>query len=237
MLDPGDLGEGGGGLLSNVQVTITKAKYELWNYNKPDGKVIFAAFGYDPVDGDVRDEYYGPGKKVQDGAVIAGDNDGQLDGPKGLQIPKNSNYGIWIDFAKSAGLPGKFLLDLSTLVGAVVNVVQHRPNREGIDKPNEKGYMPSLTVIDKIISLPGESGVAVSTGNPQALEDKATKAILNAVSVKGTVNKADVAMIVFDAFPDDPQRSEIGKIGQDEDFLVRKAGEKAWTYANGVITK
>ena len=41
----------------------------------------------------------------------------------------------------------------------------------------------------------------------------------------------------LDAFPDDPQRSEIGKIGQDEDFLVRKAGEKAWTYANGVITK
>lgn len=160
-----------GGLLDDVDVTITNAAFLMWDY---DGTVAVPvpALGVtmrlpgeesDPDPAKDHDQYYSCGKTED----FAPNTEGTGLVPIGTKTGLNnsSNGGLFIASLINIGVP-KTLFDsgnIQSIVGIKMHV-NRVPAPEG-RQARPDGRKPEILVATKLISLPGESGQTGATGN------------------------------------------------------------------------
>jgi len=150
----------GGGLIDDVDVTIDKARFELFDYNGTviPGVPALALHMTDP-EGEEVVQYYSMGKPEdwepsEDGTTLEAIG-------SATAIRMTSNGGILLKSLIDAGFPvDKLGDDISSLDGMKAHVIQiPAPKRTGIkEKPRADGkvYEKTILVIGEILTLPWE---------------------------------------------------------------------------------
>jgi hypothetical protein len=163
-LCPDDMTEGGG-LLNNVRVMITAARFEMTNYGgraqmmKPAALLVL-----EEPDGTVHEDQWWSCGKAEDWMPS---DDGKYLIPTGLQkqINKSSNFGMLMQSFMDCGFKAdKFSADINFLVGTEFHLQQ--VVAEGRDKVKSKDgtkeYEPTVPCAAEIFKFPWDTKKAAS---------------------------------------------------------------------------
>lgn len=249
-LNPEDMVEGGG-LVDDVDATITEASFDMFDYN---GKVVPGVPSLKAilsVEGDEVTQFWSMGNAKD---WIPSDDGSQLISvgtANGIRL--SSNGGIFLKSLIDAGFPADKLGDDITVLGGLeghfIRVPAPKRNIPGKEKSK---FEETILTISEISKLPWEKtkpkaapkGKAKATkakgkAKPKAapeedagdIGEKTTGAVMEILSVEGTVEKKALPGIIFKIRKDDEDRNAMVKMVFDEEFL--SAGP--WEYDDGVL--
>jgi len=253
-LKPSDLIESQG-LIDDEDVTITKAKFTMFDYGGKSVAVPAAGFTLDRGDGDTVEQYYSAGKSAdwlpsEDGKTLT-----PVGKAKGLS--NSSNWAVFITAMVNAGFPeNKLSDDISVFEGMECHVVRvPAPERKGLNqekkdqtvlivnkihklpwekgKPKGKGKGKSTGTNGKTNGKPTPPGGSNSDSDSDSLQDKATEFIMTALAESPNgIKKASLSQLVFKKLKDDPDRNKLVQLVFDDGYLN---SQPFWTVENGVI--
>lgn len=252
-LKPSDAVEGGG-LLDDVDVTITKSRFAMFDYGGKAQPVPAIMWELDAGDGTSPiTQYWSVGKALD--WMPSDDGKELVPIGKSTQLVNSSNGMVLLSSVVNAGVPeSKLGADISIFEGMECHVNRvAAPERKGIQNRKEN---QTILVVTKIHKLPWEKGNGKAKAKGKGGGSKAapaatdTAADIDAITTEFIIGvlsnddkmkdypdgmpKAKFAPEVFAAFPaDNPNRSGIiQKILTDDKFL--KAGP--WKYEGGKLS-
>lgn len=260
-LNPEDFTEGGG-LIDDVDVTITEARFEMFDYQGAAKEPAPSLKLSMDIDGDEMDQNYSMGNSKD--WMPSDDGKQLLAVGRATQIRMSSNGGILLKSLLDAGFPAdKLGDDISILDGLQAHMIRvPAPERKGVkktekQKEREERYgPPTILVVGEINTLPWEK--SRPKGAPKAAGKKApaktaskkevasddgdsdidarASEVLMALLAEngGELARKDVPVKAFQALAKDPDRSSIVKRVFEEDFL--SAEGQPWSYDDGTVT-
>lgn len=193
-----------GGLLQDVTVEITTARFEQWDYNGKVQPVPSLHLGMkDTESGEVYDQYWSSGS----GKDYVPSEDGKNLIPTGSQtgLRKSSNCYLLMESVVSSGFPvDKLGNDISVLEGMVAYMVRvPAPEHKGLEKKTRedgKVFEQTVMVVGKIIKLPWEAakpagapGKGAGAAKPGAGKSAATPAAPSTPAAEGAGDVAALA--------------------------------------------
>lgn len=257
-LNPEDHIEGGG-LIDDVDVEITEARFDMFDYN---GKAAPApALRVEMVtEEDEKDiQYY----SVGNAASWAPSDDGSqiMAIGKDTALRMTTNCGILLKSLIDAGFPGdKLGDDISILDGLKCHVLRiPAPKRSGLNTvpaaEGEKKFEKTILIVSEILTLPWEKAAkkkaskkssgggaakkkaatkkAVPAEDEADLNESATEAIMGLLAENdGSITKKELAGKLFQSLKGDSNQGAIVKLGFNDEFL----SEGPWDYEDGTLT-
>ena len=238
----------GGGLLDDVNVELTKPRFEMWDYQgKIANPVPALVIDLVPQGDDEDAEPVMQAWSMGSAKDFVPSKDGKKLNPIGSRTAPNSssNGMLFISSLVNSGFPEDTIEDdIDFMEGTVAHVQrQPAPKRPGLVR-KEGDREPTYLAVTEIISLPGEKakkktgGKAVakkSVGKKSAggIKGKTIAAILQALEDnEGEVTKQQLPAILFEALKSDPEINEAVNMVFDDGFL----GSGPWSYEDGVVT-
>ena len=248
----------GGGLIGDVDATITSAKFEMFDYGGavPGGAPSLTVVCESEL-GDFT-ERYSVGSKDDWMPSDSGKQLLALGGKKGLSA--SSKFALFIKHLVDAGFPGdKLGNDISVLDGLQAHFVRiPEPERPGVKKSakqteREAKYgPPTMLIVSAILSLPGEkkkpAGAPKASGKKAAkdapapaapetgdLDSKVEDAILNIIAAEGGSIKQNVVPAkLMGALKGDPDMPAAIRKLAEAGFLTGDA--RPWKAEGGVLS-
>jgi hypothetical protein len=242
----------GGGLLDDVEATITNIRFALWDYGgRVADQIPAVEVELETDNGEKATQYWSAGKSKDWVPSADGRRLEPIGNAKGINV--SSNAGILLTSIVNAGFPeDKIGDDISVFEGMVAHFIRvPAPKRSGLAKaPRADGRdfgEATILTVDKIVKLPWEKGKVARGGAtskasgagaraPEQAQDLTTKATETAMAIladnPGGIPKAKLATTVFQSLKDDPDRNAIVQIVYKDDFL--SAGP--WKFEKGVVS-
>jgi hypothetical protein len=246
----------GGGLLDDVDVTLTELRFALYDY---DGKAPAPTFGMwvkmEAVsDGSVAEQFYSGGDPKHFVPAPDGKSAVPVSGETGLN--ENTNAMAFIGSLTKCGFPEDQITDsLACFEGSVVHINRiPQPKRPGLTGPDKK----PIPMVTKLVSMPGE-GAAANTpapapaaqkakgkaATPKAaasapagnIADKAVGVILAVVTAKGgKIAKSAIAQEAFKYLTEtkDPDRNAVAQMVYKDEFLSQ--ADQPWSFDGTTIS-
>ena len=229
----------GGGLIDDVDATINKARFDLYDYNGTvDPPVPALKLDLETEDGEEVEQYYSMGSA----ADWAPSKDGsQLEAiGKATAIRTTTNGGLLLKALLDAGFPADDLGDdITSLDGMVAHFVQiPQPARTGLKqrkRADGREFEKTILIVSEILTMPGEKkkprGAPKSKAKGKAeaeepeeddLSEKATEIIMGVLAEVGeAIPKKKLVPLVFKAeeLAGDPDKNGIIKLIMDDDFM------------------
>lgn len=226
-LAPSDHGEGGGGLIEDVDAVIVKARFEEFEYvNKAGvstGKGLVLKVDYEPQGKNLRpfNEVYSAGSQLK--ASVDGKN---LMRPPGstVKLKKDSNTGIFLERACAADPHLAAALNtpagVSVLDGRAVHLIRiAQPDRGS--RVGKKDA--TMLVISAFLATKG----AAPTNGSVDVDGEAISAIMEVLTETSPVTKAKLSQLLFKALDGNPARQQIMNRATQADFLSES---DLWTF-------
>jgi|GEM_PF-6195376 len=236
----GVLSEGGGLFLDGSMGRILSAKFVMFDYGRKSkpAPVAWLQIQEDGAD-ELREQAYSVGDA--DKWAISNDADQLIrvaDDGKG--IPKNSNFGIFIQALTEAGFPtDKFDASISkTLNGLYGKWKQYKPHREGIDTKNAKGYDRTYPVISEIAELPGGQAAAGAGAAAGGDITQLTVDAIKAAIANGPQALSQLAGVLMSNpnVAGSPNQGQVIAAAMNTQFLTEGANAGHWNFANGIVS-
>jgi hypothetical protein len=221
----------GGGLLNDVDATIKKARFTMFDYNgKSPAASPCLKMDLETSDGEDHEQYWSAGnardwKPTKDGKGLE-----SLKGQSGLV--KSSNVAILFNSIIDAGFDG-LEDDVSVLDGLDCHWIRiPAPERPGLKKrQREDGreYEQTVLIVNNINSGGGGKKKGASSGD---VEEKATEVLLAVLSDNPDgVEKKSIPTKAFKLLKGEAMKNEIIKVLFDDEFL----SNGPWSYEDGVV--
>lgn len=239
----------GGGLLSDIDVTIKEASFVMWDYaGKKPIPVPAARFLMADGEGVDHEQYWSAGS-----GKFAPSPDGSRLVPLvgDAAINSGSNFALLIQSIVNAGFPENRLEDDITIFQGMKahmeRVAAPRRNIQKAPRADGKVYEDTVLIVTKIIKLPWEAagkggskakptGKAAPAEPEEGGEDEmsglAMTTVMGLLTEKGRMTKQQLLGAVFQALKEDPNRNAIVQVINQDEFL--KGGP--WTYAKGSLS-
>lgn len=251
----------GGGLIDDVDVVFTEARFEMFDYNgKADEPIPALKITIDCA-GDESVQYYSMGRS-QD--WMPSDDGTQLMAVgSATAIRMSTNGGIFLTSLVDSGFPAEKLGDdISVLDKLEAHMIQVPEPSRNLKKTKEqeereKKYGPkTILVVNGINKLPwekskpkGKAGKPKTKTKPKStpkktkkvetpaadtggdISERLTEYIVGILAEEGSVAKKDLPQKIFAEFNDDPDKASMVKTAFDDEFL--EAGP--WTYDDGLL--
>ncbi len=262
-LRPSSFAEGGG-LIDDVDVQITRARFVSYDYDgKADKPALCLCVGMQDKDGGEHIQYYSAG----DLAYFVPSEDPKNEDLNGITLAKvgdkdsinrNTNFALFMNSLVQAGFPEDKLDsgDVRVLEGLGVHVGRvPQPKRSGL--PTRQGQdgqtrVPMLLIVTKINSMPGEGKKA--TGNVASgatnqktsapasppsddLKDELVGHLIGIFAEKGvsSLKKVEIGKLLFAAIEKtDANRNKLVSMGAKDDVLGSLEG---FSYNGSVLTQ
>lgn len=246
-LDSDTFVEGGGGILNDVNATIVKARFVMFDYQGKSEPAPAIMFTLQPEDGDEQEQAWSLGstqdwRPSEDGRYILLINPNKTD----AKLNKNSNGGILLHSMKEKGVPGTILAgDISKLEGMKCHWVQI-PDTRNLTKGKKTGkdgkqYDKTILVVSTVVSLPtGSATTAIPAGVagpavPSAASDITESAIATlthlVLEAGDAFAKKDLAGKAMAVLEGNAKKTQILQVMFKDEFI--KANFK---FENGIIS-
>lgn len=253
-LRPSDMTEGGG-LLDDVDVTITEARFVTWDYQGKAAPVPALKMTMAPDEGDPVDQYWSVGKAIDWAPTPDGKSLVKIGQASALNV--GSNFGILISSLINAGFPeDKLEEDIDILDGLQCHVIRvAAPKRTGLaSSQRADGREATILTVDSIAKLPWEKGGGKSGGKgaggksgaksgggkaasagDDAIEQEAQEVLVAMLADAdgGSLKKAEIPVKAVKA-ASAANRSKVVVLLNNEDFLSRDG--MPWKYEDGVVS-
>ena len=240
LLNPEDYVEGGL-YLDDVDVDITSARFELWDYNGGvDTPVPALHIVFTGEDGEGRDQYFSFGSADK---FIPSD-DGLRLVPVGdrAQVNKSCNGAIFLSSLTDEGFDGEaFDNGIDCLDGVRVHVVQQdAPERKGFSNVDKNGRQKTVTVVDGILDKPTKRGRGAKKPAAKKTAKKGKKASVDieALAQQGIVDalesndgelaRTDIPAEIMELYKESAHKNKILTMAYKEAFLSDE--ERPWAY-------
>ena len=164
-----------GGLIDDVDVTITDALTTMYDFNGTQPPTPCLALELTDPNKTAHIQYFSAGKPEDWQPEESGEGFIPLSGK--TSINNSTNLGKFLASLVDAGYPAENLNDgnLKTLTGMQVHVIQQVVERKGLVRTGKNADRPStVLLVSKIIALPGAGGAVAGAG---AAAPKATGAV------------------------------------------------------------
>jgi hypothetical protein len=183
-----------GGLLDDVNATITKAEATTWDYNgqADPGPALKITLKAD--DGGEAEQYYSAGKMER----VVPSEDGTCfypaEGASSKGLNNNCNAMTFLLSCTDQGFPEEKMENFTSLVGlyAHFNRVPQK-ERAGLDDPNKK---KTILVVTKIISMPWEKKGRVAAKTSPAETSSVVTTTAATVNGSAVLNNEAIAAVV-----------------------------------------
>lgn len=248
--------ESGGGLLDDVDVTIVRSRFGLWDYNGAIPKPIFAlGVTFADEEGNKAEQWYSAGNTE----FHIPSDDGkraQAVGKEAKGLHESTNAMLFLASMINSGFPeDKLSDDVSVFEGTKVHVnrvPKPKSNFVGANAGGGKGDGKILVVTKvyeataaatggkkaapkKAAEAPAAAGAAAAPVASGEVATKAADAVLNVLMAKGgSVPKSGLAAEVFKLMAKDPDRNAVVQMAFSDDFL--KQDGHPWSYDGTTIS-
>jgi hypothetical protein len=256
-LKPSDAIAGGGGL-NDADVTITQARFRLWDYNGAiQVPVLGLSIDFETEDGGKANQVYSAG----DTKHFVPSDDGRQAIPVGKLegLNENTNCMAFLASLVNSGFPeDKLGDDISVIEGTKVHIDQvPQPKRPGVSGGDKN---KTLGIVTKLLGLPNEGtkagkakvSKAATKGqpvaqtqaspatngaeDPDAIHGETVGHILSILAAKGgSVEKKALSNELFKLVQKDPNRNKIMALGFKDEFLNGAMGEVPFSYNGTTI--
>ena len=236
-----------GGLINDVDVTITAASYVMFDYDgNLDSEACMARLVLTDNEGSEHVNHWSMGGKEGD-YVPTKDGKGirSLNGKTALN--KGSNYHLLVESLNACGMPEGFIADeITNLVGAKVHVLRKPAPQRNIEgqKKREDGRVPEVLVVSEVYKWPkgakGAKTTKASSAKASAKDTEEeggddfdtllTKYVVAQLKQEGEpMDLDDLAMNVYVATSGNMEKSERGQVTMklnDPDYVASLEGVK-----------
>lgn len=255
-----------GGLIDDINATITDAKFTMYDYNgKADVSVPALGIELELEDGVKHESYYSAG----DAKYWAPSADGKNLIPTGdkTSLTNGCKLGIFLTELVMAGFPEDKLAagDISCLTGLVAHFQRKADKeRKGLIKKEGDSKEASTLCVTKIITMPGEKvakAAKPAVGQPAAaktaaapatkaaaaaatavdIDDDIVPVVMEIVTANGnSVTKNKLPQLAFKAIGKDhplfAQRTAITQRVASDEFLKMGADQALWAFDGTTVT-
>jgi hypothetical protein len=246
-LDPSTFVEGGGGILNDVNATIIKARFAMFDYMGKQEPTPAIQLTLQPEEGEEQEQAWSLGstqdwRPSEDGRYILMINPNKTD----AKLNKNSNGGILLTSMVEKGVPVVLLAgDITKLEGMKCHWVQI-PDTRNLTKGKRTGkdgkqYDKTILVVSALVSLPTGSATAASPAGAAAASVSSAASDVTESAV-GTLTqlvleagdafaKKDLAGKAMAALEGNAKKTQILQVMFKDEFI--KANFK---FENGIIS-
>lgn len=213
----------GGGLVDDVDATITAARFVSYDYNGKAAKpALCLKVNYQPVEGKAFTEYYSCGDLSNFAPSSDGKNIRKVGKATGLN--KQSNGAIYLGKAIEADSALTFAppAGVSALDGRTVHLARIPQPKRGNDASGRQvGKANATLLVITAFHAAGARGKANGAAADAAdIQDEATQAILKVLEETPSLTKTKLSQALFKALDGNPHRRDITQMALSGDFLA-----------------
>lgn len=261
-LKPSEASQGGGAMIDDVDVTIGKVRFRLWDYNgQIPNPILGLEVTYVDDEGNEAAQVYSAGETKHFVPSPDGSEAQKVGTIETLQETTNAMQ--WMVSVVNAGFPEDKIADKVTVFEGTkvhVNAVP-QPKRPGLKTAQKEGK--TILLVSKILALPGEKAKAIAPAKAKVAakapaqaeapaqaqaatggNGAATDVDLNAVGVDtligiimakgGSIPQAAIAQEAFKVLATHPKRNQIVQLVYKPEFL--KQDGAPWSYDGSTVS-